>query len=345
MAASSVSAIPAVREFLLETQRGLARRTSVIMDGRDIGTVILPDAEVKIFLTASPEARAERRYKELLAKGQNVKYEDVFREMVERDNNDSTRAVAPCVPAEDAIMLDNSKLTEAETVAKVIKIVKKKTKRKRNFYMKAHRFLAPQIRFFKRIKATGLENIPEEGGLMLCSNHIAWNDVVFIAAAFPRQIRFIGKKELFKNPILGWLLKKLGAIKLDRGGSDVSAIKTTIKLAKDGEVVSIFPQGHRNPGVNPALTNFKNGAGMIAYQSGCDVIPVFINVKNYKYHFLGKIEIRFGKMIKNSEFGFEKGNSAEYKAATEKIFNEILALGECPAPEKKGESTEEAAKE
>ena len=127
MAASAVSAIGEVRKFLLDMQRKTARRNSVIMDGRDIGTVILPDAEVKIFLTASPEARAERRYKELIAKGQDVTLEKVYAEMVERDKNDSERAVAPCVQAEDAVLLDNSLLTEEGTVNAVLKIVKKNT--------------------------------------------------------------------------------------------------------------------------------------------------------------------------------------------------------------------------
>ena len=128
MAASNVSALPEVRAFLLDTQRDLAKKNSVIMDGRDIGTVILPDAEVKIFLTASPEARAKRRYDELLAKGQTVNYDEIYKGMVERDKNDSTRAVAPCVPAPDAVYLDNSNLTPEETVDAVIKIVKKNLK-------------------------------------------------------------------------------------------------------------------------------------------------------------------------------------------------------------------------
>ena len=126
MAASNVSAIPEVRAFLLETQRNIAKTNSVIMDGRDIGTVILPDAEVKIFLTASPEARAKRRYEELVAKGKTVKYEDVYNEMVERDNNDSTRACAPCVPADDATILDNSLLTAEETVDEVVRMINEK---------------------------------------------------------------------------------------------------------------------------------------------------------------------------------------------------------------------------
>ena len=126
MAASNVSAIKEVREYLLNTQRDIAKQHSVIMDGRDIGTVILPDAEVKIFLTASPEARAKRRYEELKAKGKDVSYEQVYTEMVERDRNDSTRDIAPCVPAEDAVIFDNGNLDENETVEAAIKIIKEK---------------------------------------------------------------------------------------------------------------------------------------------------------------------------------------------------------------------------
>lgn len=127
MYASAVSAIPAVRAFLLETQRSIAETTSVIMDGRDIGTVIIPDAEVKIFLVASAEARAKRRYAELIAKGQECTYEEVLSDMIERDKNDSSRAIAPAIPAEDAVFLDNSDLTFEETVETALRVICAKT--------------------------------------------------------------------------------------------------------------------------------------------------------------------------------------------------------------------------
>lgn len=126
MYASAVSAIPKVREFLLNTQKDIARKNSVIMDGRDIGTVILPDADVKIFMFASNEARAKRRYNELVAKGVEVRYEDVLSEMIERDNNDKNRDVAPAVPAADAIMLDNSDMSVDENIDAVLNIIKEK---------------------------------------------------------------------------------------------------------------------------------------------------------------------------------------------------------------------------
>ena len=126
MYASAVSAIPAVRDFLLETQRSIARKNSVVMDGRDIGTVILPDAEVKIFLTASNECRAERRCLELKQKGIEVTYEEVLADMLERDNNDKNRAVAPAIPAPDAVMLDNSGYTVEQTLAEAMRIIEEK---------------------------------------------------------------------------------------------------------------------------------------------------------------------------------------------------------------------------
>ena len=106
--ASKVSAIPAVRAHLLDVQRNIAKENNVIMDGRDIGTVILPHAQVKFFVTVSDAERARRRYNELIAKGENVTLEEVATAMAERDRQDSTREIAPAIPAEDAIFLDNS---------------------------------------------------------------------------------------------------------------------------------------------------------------------------------------------------------------------------------------------
>ena len=126
MYASRVSAIPEVRAFLLETQRKIARENNVVMDGRDIGTVIIPDAEVKIYMTASSIARAERRYKELIAKGENCTLESVLADIELRDKNDSTRKTAPAVQAKDAILLDNSELDIDKTVDKAIEIIKSK---------------------------------------------------------------------------------------------------------------------------------------------------------------------------------------------------------------------------
>lgn len=126
MAASRVSAVPKVREYLFDLQKQLAKSNNCIMDGRDIGTVVLPDADVKIFLTASPEARAERRYKELIEKGMDAKYDDVLADMIKRDYDDSHRAIAPLKQADDAVLCDTSELTLQQSIDLVINTIKSK---------------------------------------------------------------------------------------------------------------------------------------------------------------------------------------------------------------------------
>ena len=114
MAASAVGANPAVRAFLLELQRDMAKKQDVLMDGRDIGTVVFPDAELKLFMTADPAVRAQRRYDELTAKGEHVTLEEIERNVRERDKADMSRAVSPLRQADDAIVLDNSHMTVDE---------------------------------------------------------------------------------------------------------------------------------------------------------------------------------------------------------------------------------------
>lgn len=125
--ASAVSAHPGVRAFLLEMQRKLARERSVIMDGRDIGTVVLPDAEVKIFLTASPEARARRRCLELEQRGTPQPYETVLREIQERDWSDTHRDIAPLRQAEDAVVLDTTELDFQASEAALLRLIRGRT--------------------------------------------------------------------------------------------------------------------------------------------------------------------------------------------------------------------------
>lgn len=126
MMASKVSAIGEVRHYLVDIQRKMAEENNVIMDGRDIGTVILPNAQVKIFITAKPEIRAKRRYDELVAKGMDVKFEDVLSDLNKRDYNDSHRAEAPLKQADDAVLLDTSELDFDGSANAIIKIIEEK---------------------------------------------------------------------------------------------------------------------------------------------------------------------------------------------------------------------------
>lgn len=128
MGASKVSAIPEVRAFLLDLQRDIADKNNVIMDGRDIATVVLPNADVKIFLFASPECRAKRRYDELIEKGQEVEYDDVLADVNQRDYQDSHREIAPLKPSEESIMIDTSDNTLEESIERIVNTIKENIK-------------------------------------------------------------------------------------------------------------------------------------------------------------------------------------------------------------------------
>ena len=126
MAASNVSAIPSVRAFLFDLQRDIAANNNCIMDGRDIGTVVLPNAQVKIFLTADPEERAMRRYIELQEKGSSVTYEEVLDDLKIRDYNDSHREIAPLKPADDSVLINTTGYTLQDSIKKIVETIKEK---------------------------------------------------------------------------------------------------------------------------------------------------------------------------------------------------------------------------
>lgn len=357
--ASCVSAVPAVRDFLFVTQRELAKKNNVIMDGRDIGTVILPHADVKIFLTASPEARARRRTAELAEKGENVSYAEILAAINERDARDTGRAVAPLCAAADAVVLDTSDMTLEESIAAAEKIVRDTLAKKaaehgeapasaktandaekhpeifhdnrpdgnkHGFYMWVRKYVSWLIRACMCVRTYGAENEQTEGPLIVCANHTAMLDVLALAISFKRQLRYLAKKELFKVPILAPLIRALGAYAVDRGTGDVAAIKKTLTLLEEGEVVAMFPQGTRYRGVDPAETAVKPGVGMLVFRSKADVQPVFVRVKGYRYRLFRKKEVIIGKPIRYEEFGFTTGGKEEYARAAQLVFDRILAL-------------------
>ncbi|MBR5515779.1 MAG: 1-acyl-sn-glycerol-3-phosphate acyltransferase [Clostridia bacterium] len=205
--------------------------------------------------------------------------------------------------------------------------------------MSLHSFLrtlfAPLMRVVFRIHTHGAENIPSEGALMVCSNHICAADVIFISASVKkREIRYMAKAEVFRIPVLKHFLTAMGAFPIKRGEGDVGAIKKTIKLLRNGETVGIFPQGTRCAGRHPRESEVKPGAGMIAWRAHSDVLPVAIITKNYKFALFRRIDVIIGKPVSYNDLGFEKGNHEEQVAATNIIFDEILKLHDKGVPPK-----------
>jgi len=202
------------------------------------------------------------------------------------------------------------------------------------FYDNMIKWLAGFFCALYRVKVVGQENIPEDTernglpGFMLCANHIANLDPVVIVAAIRIKINWMAKESLFKIPVLAPLIRALGAYPVNRASGDVGAIKRTIAQLKECKSVGIFPQGHRQPGVDPRTTEVRHGAGMIAYRSGCDVLPVAIVTKSRKLKFFSKTVIIVGKRIPFADLGLEEGNTESYKRATERIFDRICTLSE-----------------
>lgn len=339
MAASNVSAIPEVRAFLLDLQRDIASKNDIIMDGRDIGTVILPNADVKIFMTASAEERANRRYKELIEKGQNVVYEDILNDINQRDYNDSHRATAPLKKADDAIELDTSDMSIDEVVEKISDIICAKAnkpvseKRTNGFRWTIGTLLYALVRFIVAIpvyicfnvKIEGKENIPHSGGMVVAANHRTWFDPIMIGMCIKKPNAYLCKEELFKNPFLKILLTILQGIPVHRGSSDREPLNRAIDYVNRGFNLMLFPEGTRSK--DGTLGKPKSGVAYIASISGAPVCPVGISFGK-KLKFRSKIVIRFGKPIDPDKIKIEKMSAREMHKVRDIIYNAIKELVE-----------------
>ncbi len=192
------------------------------------------------------------------------------------------------------------------------------------FYERMYKTFSKPVKFLYRIEAVGTENIPE-GGCIIAANHTAFSDVLIISAAARRQVRYMAKAELFKTPLKP-LIKALGAYPVSRGGADVGSIKKTIALLGEGELVGIFPQGHRYGKQDPRFTEIKSGIGLIAYHAKTAVVPVFIDNKRMKTKMFQKNTVIFGKPISFDELGYISGGRVEYMNASKHIFRCVCEL-------------------
>ncbi len=204
----------------------------------------------------------------------------------------------------------------------------KKDRKGKRFERFMHALFAPCFRFFLRARLTGRENIPEEGGYVICANHVAFWDPILISACFPRRRMpmYLSKAELFRIPILRSLLRAFGAIPLERRGTDIKAIRRAIAVAKEGEFLTVFPQGTRRKGMNPADTPIKSGVGMIAAHAGVPILPVCIRMKKQKYALFRRVDIIVGQPISQEALGLTAGEP-DYREAAERAFRAVLSLG------------------
>ncbi len=193
-------------------------------------------------------------------------------------------------------------------------------------YDKLVKRLGGLFRRVYKLEVKGTENIPDDGGFIIASNHTASFDPVMLILSVPRRLHFMAKKEVFDTPVLGKLAKKVEMFPVNRGSVDMKAIKTALGYVNNGEVVGIFPQGTRMPGVDPKETKAKEGVAMLSYHTKCRVLPAFIKTKKRKLKPFSKTTVIIGKPIELDELDIKNGTPSEYRRATDRIFGDICAL-------------------
>ena len=332
---SQVSHIPIVRTSMVELQRRISEGKSVILDGRDIGTNVFPNAEVKIYLDASTEERAKRRFKQNKEKGIDIPFEEVKKNIEFRDNNDKNSKVGTLKKAKDAVYIDTTNLSIKQVQRKVVKVIKKKQKQIKkieNAYVMtkdtplkkfAHGlikgFLGLLYRIVYRPKVVGLENFPKDEGFIICSKHINYLDAAGIILLNKKNIRFIAKADLYRFGILSWLGHLFNIIPVKRGKSDINSIKLCLKALKNKEILGIFPEGTRK-GLEKHM-KVKNGAVFLAEKAKVKIVPVGIQGSFKPFT---KITLKYGKPIDVHEFN--NGDEDWLDKASQKVMNDIIML-------------------
>ncbi len=300
MAASAVSKYAGVRRAMVRRQQELSKEQSMLLDGRDIGTVVLKDATLKIYLTASAEVRAQRRYDELQKKGDPSTYEEVLADVIRRDEQDSTREVDPLRPAQDAQILDSSELTQEQVVEEILRRLDmklgKKPKREETFtrvYSFVRALFGGLFRTILPVTYHHLERLQLDGPFILVGNHSSMFDPMVIGYPVYRyHVRFMGKKELMSNAIIKWFCEKLLMIPVDRHNMDMAAVRQSLKVLKEGHVLGIFPEGTRHK--EGVMQDMESGAAMIALRSGCRMLPAYVASKPRFFH---RTHVYFGDPI------------------------------------------------
>ncbi|MBE5801301.1 MAG: (d)CMP kinase [Clostridiales bacterium] len=332
MAASAVSRFAGVRQAMVASQRQLAAKQDVLLDGRDICTVVLPDATLKIYLTAAPEARAQRRFAELQAKGEDTTFEEVLADVIRRDEQDMNREVDPLRPAEDAQIIDTTDMTQQQAIDYILRCVRmkqgKRLKRAGSFtplYGGGIRVVAPLMRFLFPVTYHNLENAQIDAPYIMISNHNSMLDPVVLAMACLRyQIHFLGKKELNKNPILRCLFNMLSMIPVDRHNMDMAAVRACMKVLKEGDVLGIFPEGTRHK--QGVMQELESGIALIALRSKAPLVPVYLTDKPRLFR---RIHAYCGLPISTSPLaakGVNKDTCDELLQRITACYQELVAL-------------------
>lgn len=193
-----------------------------------------------------------------------------------------------------------------------------------SFYNGTRIIFSPLLRLIFGIKRTGTENLPPEGPLIICSNHLSNYDPVILGASLKRDVKFMAKSELFKNPFLRIFITLLGAFPIERGKGDISALNKFADMLKSGNALIIFPEGHRNKKGGTPL-RFKSGVSLLAYKTHAVVLPVAIVTKG-KVGPFRRNEVRAGKPLSYDELGFSDGSPENLRNVSRFLHDKVDGL-------------------
>jgi len=328
--ASKIAVYPEIRTALVKIQRAYAHEVNAVCEGRDMGSVVFPHAEVKIYLMATDETRAERRYRELVAKfpdaSDTFSFEQVLNDVKQRDHQDMTRATSPLKKADDAILIDTSHLTATQVIDKIIAIVK--AKQKRPPMRASYRFVLAlarlYLRLFFRLKVYGVKHF-KPGAAIIAANHASNLDPPAVSVSCPEEVHFLAKESLFRSSLFGRLIRHLNAHPISRDSSDSSALKLIIQLLKSGAKVIVFPEGSRT--ADGQLQPLERGLAFLVMKAKCRIQPIYVEGTFDAWppgrglpKLFGKITCVFGSPIEWQEF-----EPLEKKEAQERILERTEA--------------------
>lgn len=198
------------------------------------------------------------------------------------------------------------------------------------FYRFVKTVATPLVKLVIRYRKVGIENIPKNGGFILCCNHTSMIDIAAMVIICPRMIRFMAKEELFKNPLLGWFFRHMGGFPIARGKGDTDAMELAEKIVREGGVLGIFPEGTRTKEPDGHPGRGKAGAALIASETGADVLPACIRYDGFdgKVHLFRPTHVHFGEIIKNEQLKIEDNDRAQIRRASETIMGTITKMWE-----------------
>ncbi len=310
---SAVSAHGEVRRRMVDRQRRFGRAGGVVMEGRDIGSVVFPLASTKIYLDASPEARADRRWRQNRERGVENDRAAVLADLVERDRRDSQRAESPLTISPDALVLDTSDLgldrqIEAANLAcRVNPWLDARTdwdaetawRRCPGKYRLVYSFLGPLGQMLG-LTVSGRPTPTVPAGAILASNHISWWDPPLVGGTFRRShVRTLAKKELFKGPLARAFFGWMDAIPIDRKGYDDEAFEAARRALEAGDCLFIFPEGTRRPAGEPGPV--RGGLGILAQVTRAPVLPIYVRgtgAARFGGNPQSPLEVRYGPLVR-----------------------------------------------